>query len=146
MAGGVEHRPGGILALCRLIDRHEDAIEYDLLNAGYSLDDLGHSLSWRHLWVLTRRWQTLPGTATCAAVQGREHWGVAEQLLAEIIDLLNIGNWQRAGRKHAAKPKRFPRPWEKAKAQKLGSDPIPVSKFSDWWDSFTDKKKRRNRR
>ena len=146
MAGGFRHHAGGIFALCRLIERHEDAIEYDLLMSGRSLDDLGHSLSWRELLVLTRHWQSLPGTATCAAVQGREHWGVTDQLLAEIADLLATANWQRQGKPHAPKPKRFPRPWEKAKAQKLGSDPIPVSKFADWWDSFTGKKPRKKSR
>lgn len=72
-------------------------------------------------------------------MQGVEHWGTTDQLLAEIIDLLGHANWQRVGKQSAPKPKRFPRPWERAKARKFGSDPIPRSKFNDWWDS----KKRR---
>lgn len=60
---------------------------------------------------------------------------MTDQLLAALVDLLQVGNWQRAGRKHAPKPKRLPRPWEKSKGKQLGSAPIPVSKFNDWWDS-----------
>lgn len=105
--------------------------------AGWSLDDLGVTLSWRDLQVLVDRWQTLPGTATCAAVQGKEHWIQTDVLLAELVDLIASGNWQRGGNKHAPKPKRFPRPWEKANAQKLGADPIPISEFDNWWNSNT---------
>ena len=141
MAGSIEHRRGGIYALCRLIDRHGEAIEYDLLMAGWSLDDLGEKLTWRDLWVLVQRWMSTPGFATCDAVQGAVHWPVVPQLLAELIDILNQANWQRAGRKSAPKPKRFPRPWEKAKARKIGSDPIPMSKFNDWWDGIAKRRK-----
>lgn len=101
--------------------------------AGWSLDDLGYSLSWRDLQVLVQRWQKLPGTALCTAING-EHWSTTDQLLAELIDRVSIGNWQRAGKQHAPKPKRFPRPWEKAKAKRFGSKPIALSKFKDWWD------------
>ncbi|WP_156175102.1 MULTISPECIES: hypothetical protein [unclassified Leucobacter] len=134
MAGGVLHRAGGILALCRLIDRHGNAIEYDLLMAGRSLDDLGYSLSWRDLQVLVKRWQRTPGTATCESVQGVEHWTVTEQLLATAIDALNTGNWQRGQNRNSPKPKRIPRPWEQSQNQRLGSDPIPLHQFNDWWD------------
>lgn len=145
MAGGVRYHPGGILALCRLIDRHEEAIEYDLLMAGWSLDDLGVTLSWRDLQVLVRRWQKTPGTATCEAVQDVEHWPVRDQLLAEIVDALYTANWQRAGKKSAPRPKRLPRPWERAKVTRLGSDPIPRSKFNEWWDSHALRRKAKRR-
>lgn len=98
------------------------------------MDDLGVSLSWRDLWVLVMRWQRTPGTALCEAVHG-ERWSVEGQLLAHVIDLLEVGNWQRMGKKSAPKPKKFPRPWEKSKAQRIGRDPIPWSEFDDWWDS-----------
>ena len=146
MAGSLEHRPGGILGLCRLINRHAEAIEYDLLMAGWSLDDLGYRLSWRDLYVLVKRWRLLPGTATSEALTGQEMWSPEGQLLAELVDLAAAGNWQRGGNKHAPRPKRFPRPWEKTKAQKLGSDPIPVSKFNDWWDGRSKRRKARGSR
>jgi hypothetical protein len=142
MAGSVEHQRGGIFALCRLIERFAEAIEFDLLErCGWSLDDLGMAFSWHDLWVLVFRWQKTPGTATCDAVQGVEHWSVSDQLLASIFDLLQIGNWQRAGKKSAPKPKRLQRPWEKTRTRKLGSNPIPISKFSDWWESKAGSKR-----
>jgi len=119
-----------------LIERFGEAIEYDLLTmCGWSLDDLTVAFSWRDLWILVRRWQKTPGTATCDAVQGAEHWTVTDQLLATIYDVLQHANWQRLGKRSAPKPKRLPRPWEKTRVRKLGSDPIPISKFGAWWDS-----------
>lgn len=146
MERGIEHRPGGIFSLCRLIERFGEAIEYDLAMTGRSLDDLGHTFSWRELWVLIMRWQKTPGFATCDAVQGREHWDITAQLLANVYDVLEHANWQRIGKRSAPKPKRLPRPWEKSKARKLGSDPIPVSKFNDWWNSKVRPRDGRRRR
>lgn len=53
-------------------------------------------------------------------------WGEAEHLLAVVIDLLNLGNWQRqnAGSKNPSeKPKPYPRPEQQAEiAEKQLSD------------------------
>lgn len=62
-------------------------------------------------------------------------WGVAEQLLAMVADSLAQGNWQRAGKKSAPRPKPIPRPWQKQKTQTLGRDAIPVAEFDGWWDA-----------
>lgn len=135
MAGGVGDQRGGILSLCRLIERYGEAIEFDLLQVGRSLDELGDSLSWRDLWVLVMRWQKTPGTATCEAVHDVVLWDTPTQILAGIFDLLGISNWQRAGKRSARKPKPLDRPWDKkAKSRSFGSDPIPISQFNDWWD------------
>lgn len=134
MAGSVEHQRGGILSLCRLIERYGEAIEFDLLNSGWTLDELGERLSWRDLLVLIQRWQQVADTALAEAIHGKV-WKVTDQLLAEVIDVLNVANWQRAGKKSAPRPKRFPRPWEKPRGRKLGADPVPISKFNDWWEA-----------
>lgn len=89
---------------------------------------------------MVRRFQADPSTATSRAIHG-EHWSVTDQLLAAVVDLLQAGNWQRAGKKSAPKPKPLRRPWERPKGRKLGASPIPISKFNDWWDS--KRKKRR---
>lgn len=102
---------------------------------------MGGRYSWRDLLVMVRRFQGDPSSATSRAVHG-EHWSVTDQLLAALVDLLQVGNWQRAGKKSAPKPKRLPRPWERAKGRQLGSKPIPISKFNDWWDSKKRKKRR----
>lgn len=135
MAGGIPDQPGGILALCRLIERHGEAIEYDLLMAGRHIDELGESLSWRDLQVLLRRWQVTPGFAVCEAVQGSEQWSTEAQLLAHVFDQIASGNWIAQGNKNAPKPKRLPRPWEKPVTKQFGSEPIPLSEFDSWWES-----------
>lgn len=113
--------------------------------AGWSLDDLGYTLSWRDLQILVRVWQAKPGTATCAAVQGVEHWTVTDQLLADIADALYTANWQREGKSSRPRPKRIPRPWERTKVRKFGSEPIPLSKFNDWWEARANRRKAKKR-
>lgn len=99
---------------------------------------MGVKFSWRDLLIMVRGFQADAASATSRAMHG-EHWTLTEQLLAALFDLLNFGNWQRAGKKHAPKPKRLTRPWEKPKNQRFGSKPIPISEFDDWWDSQGEK-------
>jgi len=81
----------------------------------------------------------MPTSALAEAMHG-PRWSITDQLLALIYDVLNIGNWQRAGKRSAPKPKPLLRPWQKAKSTSLGSDPIPISEFADWWDSKAKKR------
>lgn len=138
MAGGQRSRTGGILGL--LLDvlqepARRSALQYDLLRAGLSLDDLGsEALTWYDLRVFVRHVQTSPDSALGLELRGHAVWSVEAQLLATIADSLAWANWQRAGKKNAPKPKPLERPWLKAKGQKFGKDAIPLSEFDDWWD------------
>lgn len=143
MAEGRWDRSGGILGLCSFIDEHAEAVESDLLEHGYRLSDLLVTYSWRDLLVMVRHWQDEPGTALSASVHGHRLWADSDHLLATILDAIQLGNWQRAGKKHARKPKLTPRPGDKKPGQSFGSDPIPISKFRAWWDSATKKKQKR---
>lgn len=139
MAEGLRSHCGGILGLYGLLVEHREAIEYELLAAGKNVDDLStRALSWRDLYVLIRRWQKLPGNAVAAAVHGYEVPTFDNQIIAIVAEQLAVANWQRKGGK-GAKPKPLERWWKKKKTQQFGKDPIPASKFSDWWES----KKRR---
>ena len=60
-------------------------------------------------------------------------WEVSDYLLATVVDLLALANWQRQGKKGAPKPRPVPRPGSD-KSVKYGADPIPVSEFSEWWE------------
>lgn len=61
---------------------------------------------------------------------------VTADLLAHVVDLLAAANWQRQGKKTAAKPKPLPRPGRApADGQRYGSAPIPVGDFDDWWNN-----------
>lgn len=110
MAGGVEDQPGGIFGLCRLLGEHGEAVEYDLLIAGYRLDWLGSDrLDWRDLLVFVKH---SPRTSALARTLLGEAagWGVEAHLLATAVDALAAGNWQRSGKKGAPRPKPVPRP------------------------------------
>lgn len=50
-------------------------------------------------------------------------WGSVEHLTAAVIDLLRVGNWQRAGNKRAPRPKPIPRPGEgRPGEERIGGD------------------------
>lgn len=135
MAGGFGYRTGGILGLYDFLEKHREAIDYDLLVRGFHSEDLGTArLSWYDLHVLIKRWLKTADTATSDAVNGQV-WSIDAQIMAMAVDVLQIANWQRAGKKTAPRPKPLPRPWLKPKGQQLGRDPIPISQFNDWWSS-----------
>lgn len=121
------------------------AIQYDLITRGLSLDQLGsEAFTWYDLMVFARHVQVDPHSALATELHGPA-WTIEAQLLATIVDILGIANWQRAGRKSAPKPKRLPRPWEKPKSTSLGKDAIPISSFNDWWESRGAKRRQKRR-
>ena len=133
MAGGVQDQHGGILGLLTLIDEHGEAIEYDLISLGLRLRDLGtDKLSWRDLAVIARQ---LPRESALARamVEESSQWGVTEHLLALVVDVLAVANWQRGGGK-GSRPKPLPRPGAQSSGKKFGSDPIPAKDFDAWWN------------
>ena len=138
MAGRLRAQPGGILGLhveILSVPTRRAALAYDLLKRGQSLDDLGtRRLSWSDLVITARLIQHDHSSALATELHG-QRWSIEAQLLADVVDLLAVANWQRGGKKHAPKPKPVERPWRKPKVTKLGRDPIAISQFNDWWDS-----------
>lgn len=117
------------------------ALQYDLLTRGLTLENLGsEAFSWYDLLVFAKHVQADSKSALATELHGPT-WSIEAQLMAMAVDTLGIGNWQRAGRKSAPKPKRIPRPWEKPKVTSLGKDAIPISKFNDWWESKSTKRR-----
>jgi hypothetical protein len=51
-----------------------------------------------------------PESAYLRALNPEVEWGLSEQLLAAIFDLLNLANWQRAGNPNTPRPKPLRRP------------------------------------
>ena len=140
MAGGVEGHGGGICGLALLLEEHGEAVEYDLLVMGRSLDDLGTpALTWRDLFVIVR--QAPPTSALARALEpDLAAWAsgqVLADLTATVADLLAAGNWQRQGKKSAPRPKRIKRPGQDNGEKKFGRAPIPVKDFDDWWNNKT---------
>lgn len=136
MDEGVERDAGGILGLCRLLDEHGEAIEYDLIKLGLRLEWLGtEALSWRDLLVIVRGRDR--DSRLSFALDGEAIlWSQTDYLLAAVIDVLQEANWQRAGKPNAPRPKRVKRPGvDEPGTQKYGRDPIPIAEFNDWWFS-----------
>lgn len=72
--------------------------------------------------------------------EGQREWSERQRtnaLLADIYDNISGFRYMFASSKSKKKPRKpepYPRPWMKPRKKKLGKDPIPVSKFWDWWD------------
>lgn len=133
MAEGLGGDPGGIDGLCRELDSHGEAIEYDLIALGLRLDNLGTpALSWRDLKVILAN--SAPRSAYARAVAGGDaEWTLTDHLLALTIDTLAMANWQRQGKPHSPKPQPVTRPGSKSEARHVGRDPIPIRDFDAWW-------------
>ena len=112
----------------------------------FTLRDVGRALPWGALLHFVRH---LPPTSELAK---EANVGAAEQavwldgslvapMLASLIDATNFGRWEYAASVSKHKPRR-PRavrtPWGDGgtNERKLGSDPVPISEFEEWWGGF----------
>lgn len=132
---------------------HGEALEYDLLTRAHmTLDDLGGALPLRALRSFVR--YLGPGSMLWRETHPEsEDWvpwldgTMVAPMLASIYDSLAMSRWEYAlscvGKGHA-KPRR-PRPmdvpWRKdeQRERRIGKDPIPISEFDEWWDSFENR-------
>lgn len=138
MGRGVWSRAGGILSLADFVEEYRDALAYHLITLGLRLRWLGSSrLTWEDLRVIVA--QSPPGSPLHRAKDDtRAAWdsgAVSAYLLAVIADQIAGGNWQRAGRKNAPKPKPIERPGDNKKGTVLGSEPVKISEFDEWWEN-----------
>lgn len=138
MAGALRDRHGGIRGLLDLLDNEEyrEAIEYDLIDKGLRLRDLGEpGFTWRDLYVITRK--SPPASALARELYGEDaHWGLLEQLAAAMVDAQNLANWLQSkdGAKNRNRPKPIPRPGVKADKDinKFGKDAVPIDEMADF--------------
>ena len=108
MAFSFNGEPGGIRGLRQLIAEYPEAIEYDLITHGLSLDDLGSErLSWRDLKVIVTRMP--PNRSALQQELGPQDaaWTLTNHLLAEVVDSLRLLLWAktRDGHKNRNRPK-----------------------------------------
>lgn len=118
-----------------LIDEHQEAVEYELINRGLRLHQLGTKrLTWRDLLVITRH--SPPGNAIDRAMNPDEFmWGLPEQLYATIVDQLRIANWMRTedGSKGRNPPEPLPRPGLVDPDQTtFGEGPLPLDELDEF--------------
>lgn len=148
MGRGVWDPPGGIAQLVRIIDKHGRALEYDLMTrAGFTLEDVPSRVSFRALLSFVSH---LGADSELVAELKPElaGWQGAQRvpmMLADVIDLLNnIGYMYASSHRGKGKPKpKQPRPYRRPVAkddsQKVGSDPIPIKDFDEWWESGAER-------
>ena len=133
MGGALWDLHGGIIGLLSIVVAHHIAVEGELIRRGLRLRDVGSDrCTWSDLKSII--YTTNPGSylATVLGVP----WATMEYMLANVVDLLNAGNWQRSGDKRARRPKPMPRPGDNDDAtQKFGADPIAPEDFEDWWEN-----------
>lgn len=112
---------------------HYMAVEGELIRRGLRLRDVGSDrCTWSDLRAIV--YTAEPGSYL-AAVLGAP-WAATEYMLANVVDLLSAGNWQRGGDKHARRPKPIPRPGDATTGTKIfGADPIASEDFEDWWEN-----------
>ena len=122
MGQGQRRRPGGIWGCLAGILEYGSEVEYELLCLGLRLRDLGSDdLTWHDLSVILRH-PTKGGPLHRAVFGGDAKWDDAQtQLLAQIVDVLAVGNWQRQGDSHAPRPEPIPRPGVEGYVRVTGS-------------------------
>jgi hypothetical protein len=85
-------------------------------------------MSWRRFHVLVMHLP--PEAASVIATNPAAAWTPAEYLLATIADLTAAGNWQRAGKKNAPRPKPIERPGVKLPGgKKFGTESMSIAEM-----------------
>ena len=138
MAERLGSAAGGILGLLELVTEHREAVEFELLTAGFGIADIGTmNLSWVEFRTLARRWQARPHNAVAEAIAGHTLWTVGEQLLAMVLDAVNLQSYviQRVnGNRSARRPKPLPRPWDE-KPVSYDKGALPLDQIDGWIQS-----------
>jgi hypothetical protein len=111
------------------------AIEADLLRAGFTLKDLGKRVTWRAVLAFVKR--APQDSAVYREMVGEDAvWTLEAQLMALAVDVLNIANFQRGSGK-GTKPKPLERPGVRPKGREVygdRSDAVSPAEFRSFWD------------
>lgn len=97
--------------LAWLLREHREAVELEVIRFGSRLRRMGtRELSWRDVLTICR--SAPPKSRLAGELDPRAAWGDGEYLLALVVDVLNVANWQRSkdGSKGRRPPKPIPRP------------------------------------
>ena len=104
---------------------------------GMPFDRAAYSFGWGNLVVFVHHLP--PSSALYRAMYGEasDFSSALKQsaILADLFDAVSALNFNFA-KTHGGKgrkPKPYPRPWANDNVQKIGSDPIPISEFNEWY-------------
>ena len=137
MDGRFEGVAGGILGILEELDAYGDAIEYDLLQVGLRLDDIGTGrCTWRDVLVNVRC-ASRDSAYARARLGADADWSLQNDLLAGLYDLMQVHRWADAPKgKRGPRPKPIDRPsvrGESGEARTIGrGTSMPVDEFDEW--------------
>lgn len=119
-----------------LPDREWEAIEYELIRAGWTLEDVPRRLSWMALDAFVEH---LPQDSALGRVRDPHAalWTLTPHLLAEAVYRLQVLHWVQTedGQKNLNPPERIERPGvTNPNKKRMGSGTVLVSEWDDWWN------------
>lgn len=117
--------------LIDLIEKYEEALNYDCMSLGLRLRNVGsEEFTWGDLLTIVRH--SPHSSALYRAMNPDEtEWGLTEHLLAYVVDLSAVANWQRAQGKKKDYPKPIPRPGIEVD-KKFGKEAISMDDMKAW--------------
>ena len=102
-----------------------------------TLEGAAESFGWGELVNFARH---LPDGSATFRARHADAWRFStglqrSALLADAVDALNMQLYalNRALGGNASKPKPYPRPWDAAGAERIGSGAIPIADFNEWY-------------
>lgn len=133
MGCALGHHVGGIAGLLTLERAQWEAVEADLLLAGFVLADVPHRVTWRAVKVL---FAFAPRESAVFRLSGPEahRWGDIEQLLALLVDLTQLRVWQQTKDAQSGRnrPKPIRRPWDPEPKRYGGGAGMTVTQLAAW--------------
>lgn len=118
---------------------HLDALEADLVVAGWSWDDVPHRLPWRAVIAFADNLGPLSALRRVVDpdAAGWADPAFAAYLLTRVEYQTRHGNWMqsRDGQRKSNRPEPIPTPWDKpsGKTRVIGGGAIPISQWDDFW-------------
>ena len=121
------------------VSEHREAINHDLIKCGFSLDDIGGSLTWDALGDFISRTETDSALARDLDSE-TARWGTqlkTNEILADLYDLIAVFRSEVAGMLTGRKPKKikpYKRP-HKDEKKKIGKGALPRNDLRKWINS-----------
>lgn len=131
MAGRFWHHDGGIRGILQELDAHEDAIRYDLLSIGFTIEDIPHRLGWRTVKAFLSA--SPKSSAYVRSKLGHDAaWTLEADLMAGLIDTVRDLHWALGGGK-GQRPKPIERPSTRGSQKKYGAGESWTPESIDEW-------------
>ena len=136
---------GKIIGLAVLLTKYGEAIEADMVAAGWTLDDVPRRLPWRALHAFVKH---LPSNSAFKRELngGDAEWSTllkTNAILADIYDAISsfAVAFVKSRGGHPKSPKPYRRPGMQSDGQHIGKGAVPKGTFMDWWENKSKQRK-----